>query len=381
MSDPRVDADRLGDLARLFARLGLTAFGGPAAHIALFRHEVVARRRWMSEQRYLDILGAASLLPGPTSTIVAIGIGRELAGWRGMLATGGTFILPSALMAIVIAVIYERSGSIPQVAGLLTGVQPVVIALVSHALLGLAPTALRTLSACVVAVAVAALAVVGTPPLVLLVGAALVAVASGVPRALLGRGHAGLVALAAPWAATAVGSGAVAGVGLLPLAVALVKSALLVFGSGYVLLAVLRTELVIPGLLTDRQLLDAVAVGQVMPGPVFTAATFIGYLLAGLPGALVATVAIFLPAFILVALIHPAISRLRASPTARALLDGVNAAAVGLILSVVVDLGRVAITGPVSLALALGSLAVLLTTRISPVWLIGAGALVGVLQN
>jgi chromate transporter len=375
------DGDRsLRSLAKLFLRLGLTAFGGPAAHIALFRHEVVERRRWLSDQGFLDMLGTASVLPGPTSTEVAIAIGQARAGWRGMLVSGGLFMIPSTLIVLLLAVVYQRLGSVPPVDWILYGIQPVVIGVVAHALLALAPSAVRDLATAIVAAGTVAFTLLGWDPLLVLAGgAAALLLMRGLALA-AGRGVAGAVAGMTPLghAAHAPELAVAGAVGLGALFVTFLKIGLLVFGSGYVLIAFLRADFVEPGLLTDRQLLDAVAIGQVTPGPVFSAATFIGYLLAGVPGAVVATVAVFAPSFLLVGLVHPLVPRMRSSPALSALLDGVNAAALGLMAAVTVELGRSAIVDVVTAAITLASLVVLLRWRLNPVWLLAVGGLAGV---
>lgn len=394
---PPPTAGSLRELASTFLRLGLTAFGGPAAHIALFRHEFVVRRLWLTEQRYLDLLATANVLPGPTSTEVAIAIGHDRAGLRGMLVSGVLFILPASLLVLVLAVLYERFGTLPEVQPLLYGMQPVVVAIVVHALVGLARAALRSMIAAAIAVAATALAVLGVDPiLVLAAGGAAAALAR---LAVLGSGDrsvAGLLALpgmlgaggatgagagtigAAAGGGAAATAGTFAGaIGLVPLFLVFLKIGLVVFGSGYVLLAFLRADLVVPGLITDRQVLDAVAVGQVTPGPIFTAATFIGYLLGGVPGAAVATVAIFLPSFVLVGLVHPIVPRIRASAPLSAILDGVIAAALGLMAAVTFELGRVALIDVATVAIAFVALILLLRSHVNPVILLAGGALAG----
>jgi chromate transporter len=384
--DPEVQAASIGgsvgEVARLFLRLGMTAFGGPVAHIALFRHEVVARRGWLTEQRFLDLLGVANLLPGPTSTEMAIGIGRDRAGWRGMLAAGVLFILPASLMVLALAIVYQSAGSIPQVAWLLYGIQPVAVAVVAHALIGLAPTAIRHLVTVVVAALAALLAVARIDPLLILLGGAAVGLAWGGLTTRFTGGAAALMAL--PIRITTPGSHAAAltaaagaTLGLGGLFLTFLKTGALVFGSGIVLLAFLRADFVQPGLLTDRQLLDAVAIGQVTPGPLFTTATFVGYLLAGVPGAVVATVAVFLPSFIFIALVHPMIDRIRRSAGASALLDSATAAALGLMAAVTFELGRAAVIDPITATLAGISLLILLRWRPNPAWLLAAGAVLG----
>jgi chromate transporter len=372
------------EVFREFLRMGLIGFGGPSAHLALFRQRFVRDLRWVDERAFLDSLGAANLLPGPTSTEMALAIGQARAGRLGLLAAGLGFIVPAALMVLVLAIAYERFGTLDAVAWLLYGIQPVVVAIVALAVAGLAPTALRGPVTWVVAAAATVALLLGVDPVVVLLAGAV----AGIAGALLsgwrlppGAGSvlAGAAAGALAKAAAAIG---IAGIGLPTLFLLFLKIGLLSFGSGYVLVAFLRTDLVQGlGLLSDRQLLDAVAVGQVTPGPVYTAATFVGYLLAGVPGAVVATIAIFLPAFVGVALVHPFVPRLRASPVAASILDGVNAASLGLMAAVTIQLARTTVTDAVTLALAGGSFLVLLRFPRAAVPLMLVGAATGVLVH
>jgi chromate transporter len=368
-SQPRTGdpaAGRLVELARIFGRLGLTAFGGPAAHLALFRDEFVRRRAWLTEHRFLDLLGAANLLPGPTSTEVAMSIGYDRAGWRGMLTAGVMFILPASLIVLALAIGYVSLGALPAVGWILYGIQPVVVVLVARAIAGLAPAALESWAGWLIALGALVLGVLGVHPL------AVLAAAAGGMVAARGIGTRQLSVLAVvPLASTT------ATVGLASLFLTFLAIGTVSFGSGYLLLAFLREAFVVPGLLTDSQLLDAVAIGQVTPGPLFTTATFIGYLLAGVPGAVVATVGIFLPSFVLVGLSHPWIARLRESRLLGAALDGVNAAAVGLLVAVLVELARIAFVDAWSVGLAIAALALLWGDRVGPVPVILAGAAAG----
>lgn len=377
----------LREVALVFLRLGATAFGGPAAHIALFRHEFVGRRRWLSEQRYLDLLGAANLLPGPTSTEMAIAIGRDRAGWSGMLVSGVLFILPASIIVLLLAMLYERFGSLPEVGWLLYGMQPVVVAVVAHAVLGLARAALPSPLTVGVGMGAALLALLRVDPLLLLVAGGVIVTATRFAGSRPDAGALLVSGTAVPdppgftgAVAATIGAAAAAApiaIGLVPLFLLFLKLGLVVFGSGYVLLAFLRADLVAPGIISDRQLLDAVAVGQVTPGPVFTTATFLGYLLAGVPGAVVATVAVFLPSFVLVGLTHPLVSRIRRSAVLGAALDGVTAAALGLMAAVTIELARVAIVDPFTLAAFAGGLIVLVASRVNPVVVLAAGAIAG----
>ena len=385
-SDPATEAaaprGRTGEVARLFLKLGVIGFGGPAAHIALMEDEVVRRRRWLTREQFLDLLGATNLIPGPNSTEMAIHVGFVRAGWPGLVAGGACFILPAMLITMGLAMAYSRYGRLPEAGWILYGVKPVIIAVVVQAVWGLARKAIDTPLAAATALAVLVLALRGANEVALLFAAALGlpllrnVVAAGrvrtlIPPGLLGIAFAGPSALAP---VTTAGAGP-----LLPqLALVFLKVGSILFGSGYVLLAFLRPDLVErTGWLTDAQLLDAVAVGQFTPGPVLTTATFVGYLLARVPGAIVATVAIFLPSFVFVALSNPLIPRLRRSTWAGGFLDGANAASVALMALVTWQLGRAAIVDWVTAALALAAAGLLLATRLNSAWLVAGGALAG----
>ena len=367
----------LGTLARVFLRLGLTAFGGPAAHIALFREEIVRRRGWLTDQQYLDLLGAANLLPGPTSTEVAIGIGRERAGLRGMVVSGGLFILPASLLVLAFAIAYDRLGSLPSMRWLLYGLQPVVVVIVVRALVALVPTGARTPVAWAIAVIALLAGLVGVHPLLVLGGAA---VAMLIARGLAGEGVAAMLGLGRLDGLGLVAgmTGAAGAIGLGSLFLTFLGLGALTCGSGYLLLVFLQQAFVDPGLLSNQVLLDAIAIGQVTPGPLFTTATFIGYQLGGFAGAVLATLGIFLPSFVLVAVIHPFLPRMRASRRLAALLDGVNAAALGLIAAVAVELARAALIDAWSIAIALGAAALLAAGRAGPTAVLFAGGAAGI---
>ncbi|MCC6833335.1 MAG: chromate efflux transporter [Thermoleophilia bacterium] len=370
-----VPAPSLGQLAGVFLRLGLTAFGGPAAHVALFRDELVRRRRWLSDQAYLDLLGAADLLPGPTSTEVALGVGRELGGLRGMALTGILFILPASLLVLLFAIAYDRLGSQPAMRWLLYGLQPVVVVIVIRALLVLAPTGLPTRTARILAIGALLAGLLDVHPLLVL-GAA--AMAMLLARGLLGEGSAGLVVLARLPGGAIVGvTGAAGSIGLGALFLTFLGIGAFTFGSGYLLLAFLQEAFVDTGLLTTQVLLDAVAVGQITPGPLFTTATFIGHQLAGMPGAILATVGIFLPSFLLVAAVHPLLPRLRASVRLAVLLDGVNAAALGLIGAVAAELAGAALVDAWSVIIAAAAAALLAVRRAGPTLALFGGGVAG----
>ena len=370
---------RLSELAALFLRLGTTAFGGPAAHIAMMRDEVVLRRRWMSDAEFLDLLGATNLIPGPNSTEMAIHVGHRRAGFPGLVVAGACFILPAAAITLLLAWAYVRFGSRPDAAWLLYGVKPVVIAIVAQAVLGLAPVAARTRPLQALGVVLALAAMLGMDEFLLLLvgGAAAVALAGSRRGASVAAGLAlpvGSQALAI--ATVAIPASGTATTGALFWTFAKIGSVL--FGSGYVLLAFLRAELVERlGWLDAGQLVDAIAIGQLTPGPVFTTATFVGYLLAGNAGALAATCGIFLPAFVFVAASAPLVPRLRRSWIAAAALDGVNVASLALMAVVTLQLVRAAVIDVPSALLAVASLVLLVRWKLNTTWLILGGALAG----
>jgi chromate transporter len=366
--------EQLQELVILFLKLGTVAFGGPAAHIAMMRHEVVERRRWMDEQEFLDLMGATNLIPGPNSTELAIHIGRVRAGWRGLLVAGVCFILPAALIVLVFAWTYARYGSTPGAQDLLYGIVPVVIAVIVQALWGLLKTAVKGPLTALVGVAALVLYLSGVPEIPLLAGGALVVVLARGVRRKWGAGTGASAPLGVPLGLLAVSA---TSTGMVPLFLSFLKIGSLLFGSGYVLLAFLRSEFVGPGMLTQRQLVDAVAIGQVTPGPVFTTATFIGYLLEGVPGAIVATVGIFLPAFVFVVLTGPIIPRLRSSPIMSSFLDGVNVVSLALMAGVSWYLGRTAVVDPLTAVLAIVALVLSYRFKINPAWLVLGGGVVG----
>lgn len=373
---------RLLELAGLFLRLGSTSFGGPAAHIALMEDEVVLRRGWLTREEFLDLVSAANLIPGPNSTELAIHIGHRRAGWAGLLIAGSCFILPAVLIVTAMAWAYVRLGHLPAMGSLLYGVKPVIIAVVAQALWNLGRTALKSRLLVGLGLGATVLGFVGLNELLLLLGGGLaMMVIQGVRgesrsfpslfTPLLGVTSAGSLA-----SSIAVGSVPVT---LGSLFLFFLKVGSVLYGSGYVLLAFLRADLVERWhWLSEAQLLDAIAVGQVTPGPVFTTATFIGYLLAGPLGAGVATVGIFLPAFIFVAVSGPLVPRLRQSALASAFLDGVNVASLALMAVVAWRLGESALVDWVSAAIAGFAAVALIRWKINSSWLVLAGGILGV---
>ena len=377
------------ELALLFLRLGLTAFGGPAAHIALMQAEIVERREWLTKDEFLDLLGASNLIPGPSSTELAIHIGFRLVRWQGLLLAGACFILPAFLLVMGIAAIYVRFARLPQIAGILYGVKPVVIAVVLQALWNLGRTALKTRFLAAVGIAATVTAFLNVAPLLVLFGAGAL---TGGRHGVTNREKRELAPLLSLL-------GMIAALVTIPLLVgrlsanssilewkslfwAFLKFGSIVYGSGYVLLAFLRADLVARlHWLTSAQLLDAIAVGQVTPGPVFTTATFIGFVLDGPRGAIIATIGMFLPAFLFVAVSGPLVPRLRKSPLAGAFLDGVNVASLALMATVTWELSRAALTDGITITLALFSALLLFRFRVNSLWLVLGGALIGLIAS
>jgi chromate transporter len=382
------------ELAKVFLTLGTIAFGGPAAHIAMMEDEVVRRRAWLTRDAFLDYVGATNLIPGPNSTELAIHIGYVRGGWKGLVVAGTCFVLPATLIVGVIAWAYVRFGALPQATALLYGVKPVVIAVVLQALWGLGRTAVKSSALGLVALVSATAVALGVNELLVLAGAAIamalvrVARAGSASRAAL-VGLAGMQPRRGVLTSLLAGTGAVGGIAaavtvptLLGIFGVFMKIGAVLFGSGYVLLAFLRADLVERlGWLSERQLLDAVAVGQVTPGPLFTTATFVGYLLHGTGGAIAATAGIFLPAFVFVALSGPLLPVLRRSPTAGAMLDGINAASLALMAVVTVHLARTALIDATTVAVGVASAALLLRFRVNSAWLVIGGACAGLISS
>jgi chromate transporter len=376
---------RLGEVAKLFLKLGTTAFGGPAVHIAMMEDEVVRRRQWISREDFLDLLSATNLIPGPNSTEMAIHIGHRRAGWAGLLVAGACFILPATLIVGVISWAYVSFGSLPQAKALLYGVKPVVLAIVLQAVWRLGRSALKTKLLMILGVANAVLNFLGMNELVILFGTGMLMTVRSLTSGKKG-GFAGF--LPGIWscipaaAATATAGPAIAAApfGFWPMFLFFVKIGSVLFGSGYVLLAFLRADLVDRlHWLTEGQLLDAIAIGQITPGPVFTTATFIGYVLSGVPGAILATAGIFLPAFIFVAISGPLVPRLRRSPVAGAFLDGVNAASLALMAVVMIQLARAAFVDLPTMVIGAAAAFLLLRYKLNSTWLVLGGTIAGML--
>lgn len=380
-----VEKGSLGELARLFLRMGITGFGGPAAHVAMFRDEVVKRRKWMTDEHFLDLLGATNLIPGPNSTEMAIHIGFLRAGWRGLIVAGACFILPAMLIVLTLAILYDEYGTTPTGEWLLYGIKPVIIAVVLQAIWGLLRPAVKTWILGAIGVAAFVLYLLGINELLLMFSggllAMLIANASRL-RKMAENGGAKLLSVfpfGILWLQAE--SDNQKEVSLVTLFLTFLKIGATLYGGGYVLLAFVRSDFVERlGWLTNEQLLDAVAIGQFTPGPLFTTATFIGYLVAGVPGSILATIAIFLPSFLFVFITSPFIPRLRNSKWLGALLDGVNVAALGLMAAVTVELGRDALVDWLTVILAITAAVFLIRFKVNSTWLVLGGAIVGLIS-
>ncbi len=371
------------ELVLLFARLGFTAFGGPAAHIAMMEDEVVKRRGWMSRQRFLDLVGATNLIPGPNSAEMALHIGYDRAGWRGMLGAGAAFILPAALTTGALGWLYVKYGSLPRVEPYLVGIEAAVLAIILNAVWRLGRKSVKSWRLLLLGAVAASSVLYGWHPIAVLFGAGLLgalwlgASASGGGRvaSLL------LLPLATPTIGVAAASAPAAGpVALTTLGLLFLEIGAVLYGSGYVLIAFLEKSVVEEhGWLTQGQLLDVVALGQLTPGPVLATATVIGYMTAGVAGAVVATVAIFLPAFVFVAILNPLIPRLRESAWLSAFLDSINVAAVGLMAAVLVELGGGALGDWLPRLVFALALIAILKFRVGSPWVVLAAAAMGAL--
>ncbi|MEH2353772.1 chromate efflux transporter [Nostoc sp.] len=389
---------RLGELASLFFKLGVIGFGGPVAHIAMIEDEVVKHRQWLTREHFLDLLGATNLIPGPNSTEMAIHIGYIYAGWLGLIVSGVCFVLPAVLITGGFAWVYVAYGTLPQIAPLLYGIKPAVLAIIINALWGLAKKAVKTRQLLAIAFAVALLTLLLklNEVIALLIGGLLgmVWLHSGdkhdkpgdKANFLIASLSTGATLKASAVLATSIATAStVTNVSLWQLGWFFLKVGSVLFGGGYLLVAFLQGGLVQEyGWLTQQQLLDAIAIGQFTPGPVLSTATFIGYVIAGIPGAIVATIGIFLPSFVFVAALNPLIPRLRASSWTKAFLDAVNVSAVALMVVTTLQLGAATLTLPqapfvdfLGLAIAIVSAILAIRFRINAAWLVFGSAFIG----
>jgi chromate transporter len=371
--------NRLGEIAAAFLRLGFIAFGGAVAHIAIMEEEFVRRRKWLTREEFVDRVGAVNLLPGPSSTEMTIYLGYVRGGFAGLVVAGASFILPSALMMVTFAWIYLRYGSLPQIAGVLWGVKPVVVVLIAQAVWSLGKTVLNSRELMVIAAIVLGLAAKKVSTLPLLIGTGVAWIVADRFGQKAGGSQAAIGAVSGAGTAVTVVTAAAATIG--GVFFYFLKIGALLFGSGYVLLAVLREDLVTRlHWVSESQLMDAVALSQATPGPFFTVATFLGYVLSGWKGACLATVGMFVPAFVYVAATANFLPRLRKSPTASAFLDGVNTAAVALMAFVGFQFARQSVMSPLAAAIAVASAVLAFRYKVNSAWLISGGAVVGLVS-
>ncbi len=369
-------ARRTSHLARLFFKLGVIGFGGPAAHIAMMEDEVVTRRKWMTRETFLDLVGATNLIPGPNSTEMTMHVGFMRAGWRGLVVAGTCFILPAALSVGLLAWLYVQYGTRPEALPFLTGIQAAVLAVILGALWRLGRSAVKTAFLAALGALVLVALFLGVGPLVALIGGGMVGMFM---LATLAQRSESLKQIFWPVLPVALlQTATVPGVSLWKLGLFFLKVGAVLYGSGYVLVAFLENGLVHDyGWLTQQQLLDAIAIGQFTPGPVLTTATFIGYILAGVPGAVVATLGIFAPSFLFVAVLNPIIPKLRQSRWTGAFLDAVNVSAVALMLFVTIQLGRATLVDPITGGIFALAAVAALYFRLNAAYIVLGGALLG----
>jgi len=339
---------QLKEVARLFSRLGFTAFGGPAVHIALMQDEVVKKKQWMSDQHFLDLIGATNLIPGPNSTEMAIHIGQERAGWKGLIVAGLCFILPAVCITGIFAWLYKSYGALPQVQPFIYGIKPAILSVVISAIYPLAKKSMKTIQLGIIGLFALVLCLFHYNEIYILFGAGLFAMLLSMAKSRnTGNGF-----LFFPFTFLQITPTSILSVNNTKLFLVFLKIGAILYGSGYVLFAFLDSELVSRGLLTHTQLIDAIAVGQFTPGPVFSSVTFVGYQINGITGAIVSTIGVFLPSFLFVALLNPLVKRMRGSVLFSVFLDAVNVASIALILAICYEMGQESVTGwkPVCIA-------------------------------
>lgn len=362
----------LSTIAKLFLKLGTIGFGGPAVHIALMEHEVVRKRKWMTEDHFLDLIGATNLIPGPNSTEMTMHIGHEKAGWKGLAIAGCCFIIPAVIITAFFAWLYQRYGQLPQVQPFIYGIKPAIIAVVVSLMINLGKKALKSFELGVIGLLAAIAVLMGINEIYVLFGGGLLGIILYLLKSTnkTVKGIFPFVILQITNPATNLSN--------LKIFLSFLKVGSILYGSGYVLFAFLNAELVNKGLLTKQQLIDAIAVGQFTPGPVFSSATFIGWQLGGAAGAIAATIGIFLPSFLFVALLNPLIPKLRTSKLMSVFLDTVNMVSVAIILSVIIEIGKATLLDWRTVVIAAISFAVTFSfKKLNTAFVIFGGALLG----
>jgi len=370
------NSSEIKQVTKLFLKLGFTAFGGPAAHIAMMQDEVVNKRKWLTEQHFLDLIGATNLIPGPNSTEMAMHIGNERAGWKGLIVAGMCFILPAVFITGIFAFLYKQYGQLPEVQPFIYGIKPAIIAVILAAVFPLAIKSLKTIELAIIGIVVLILSLLNQNEIYLMFGAGFLAMfLAYVRNNRLNNLQSFLPITLLQITNTTIFSATNANLFWIFL-----KIGAILYGSGYVLFAFLDTELVATGLLTRQQLIDAIAVGQFTPGPVFSSVTFIGYQINGLTGAIFSTIAIFLPSFVFVALLNPIVKKMRNSKLFSAFLNAVNVASVAIIVSVCFAMGKDTITDWRTILIAVISIVLTFGYRkINSAFIILGGSMAGYL--
>jgi chromate transporter len=365
---------RLKEIALLFLKLGVTAFGGPAAHIAMMRQEVVVKRNWLTEQHFLDLIGATNLIPGPNSTEMAIHIGHERGGWKGLIIAGFFFIMPAVLITGCLAWLYKDYGQLPQIQPFIYGIKPAIIAVILAAIYPLAKKSLQTIELGIIGFFALLLSLLGYSEILVLFGAGFAAMGLAAIRLKRTNSTLTLIPLFLP---SGTGFFSQANISLF---LSFLKIGAILYGSGYVLFAFLDSELVARGIITRQQLIDAIAVGQFTPGPVFSSVTFIGFQINGINGAIISTIGIFLPSFVFVALLNPLVRKMRGSKLFAAFLNAVNVASIALILLVCYQLGKDSFTNWRTILIAISSIFILLKFKeINSAFIVLGGSIAGYL--
>jgi len=369
------DKNSLKEIAQLFLKLGIIGFGGPAAHIAMMRQEVVVKKKWLSEQHFLDLIGATSLIPGPNSTEMAIHIGRKKGGWKGLVVAGICFIMPAVLITGIFAYFYKKYGQQPEAQVFLYGIKPAIIAIILAAIYPLAKKSIKTTPLAIIALAALALSLLKYNEIYILFGAGLLAL-------LYSKFKSGHTFSLIPLTLVQIAKTTLVTTTNWNLFLIFLKIGAILYGSGYVLFAFLDTELVSTGLMSRATLVDAIAIGQFTPGPVFSSVTFIGYQLNGLQGAIVATIAIFIPSFLFVALLNPLVKKMRNSPSISVFLDAVNVASVAIIVAICWQMGRDSISNWQTLLIVITSVVVTFGyPKVNSAFIVIYGAVAGYLLS
>ena len=366
--------NKLAELAKLFLKLGTIGFGGPAAHIAMMQDEVVKKRKWMDEQHFLDLIGATNLIPGPNSTEMAIHIGHERAGWKGLIVAGLCFILPAVIITGIFAILYKDYGQLPQVQPFIYGIKPAIIVIIIAAVYPLARISLKTVELWVIGIAALILSLAGINEILVLFGAGFIALTIAPLRNKRINSANGLF----PFTFLQFSCTGILNAGSFSIFFTFLKIGAILYGSGYVLFAFLDTELVATGIISRQQLMDAIAVGQFTPGPVFSSVTFIGYQINNFTGALLATIGIFLPSFLFVALLNPLVRKMRNSKLVSAFLDAVNVASIAIIAAICYKMGKDTIADWRTMVITVASLAIVFSfKKINNAFVVVGGAGLG----